>query len=107
MNLGQPPKTSCLAEAGYRRFAEPWTFKNTTMTLCRFMKPSREPELFHVVDVLVPPPDRWPWILDAERVAWSRRDKAAVVSRRDLVEMKKLRGSVLDQSDVDFLEGRK
>lgn len=95
-----------LAETGYQRFAEPWTLKNTAMSLHRFMKPSRDPELFHVVDILVPPLDRIHWILDAERVAWGHRDTVAVVSKANLVEMKKLRGSATDWSDIDFLEGR-
>lgn len=95
-----------LAAAGYRKFSEPWTFKNTAMSLHRFMKPSRDPELFHVVDILVPPPDRMHWILDAERVAWGQRDTVAVISKANLVEMKKLRGSATDRSDIDFLEGR-
>lgn len=95
-----------LAEAGYRRCAEPWTFNNTAMSLHRFLKPSRDPELFHVVDILVPPPDRIHWILAAERVAWGPRDAVTVVSKAHLVEMKKLRGSATDRNDIDFLEGR-
>ena len=94
-----------LAEVGYQRHTEPWTFANTAMSLHRFMKPSRDPELFHVVDILVPPPDCIHWILDAERVAWGHRDTVAVVSKAHLVEMKKLRGSATDRSDIDFLEG--
>lgn len=96
----------CLAQAGYGKSAAPWTFNHGAITLYRFMKPSREPELFHVVDVLVPPQDRVRWILEAERVAWGSRDQVAVVSRANLVEMKRLRGSVLDRGDIDFLEGR-
>ena len=95
-----------LAEAGYKTFAEPWTFQNTSMTLYRFMKPSHEPELFHVVDVLVPPADRLHWIAAAEKIPWGRQGRATVVSRTNLVEMKKMRGSDLDRGDIDFLEGR-
>ena len=94
-----------LKEAGYKTFTEPWTFKNTAMSLYRYMKPSREPELFHVVDILVPPPDRLHWIHGGERVAWGPQGKVTVVSRANLVEMKKLRGSDTDRSDIDFLEG--
>lgn len=96
----------CLADSGYKTFTEPWTFKNTAMALHRYMKPSREPELFHVVDILVPPADRLYWIADAIKISWGQQDKVAVVSRTNLVEMKKRRGSTLDQGDIDYLEGR-
>jgi hypothetical protein len=95
-----------LAGIGYQSHAEPWTFQESAMTLHRFMKPGRESELFHVVDVLVPPPDRLEWISAAERLAWGRDGQVRVVSRAHLIEMKKLRNSALDRSDMDFLEGR-
>lgn len=96
----------CLSELGYNKYAEPWTFRSTTMTLHRYMRSSRESELFHVVDILVPPPEHLNWITEAEQVAWGQRDKASVVSRKNLIEMKTLRGSELDQGDINFLEGR-
>ena len=97
---------ACLADAGYKSFAQPWTFSGTAMTLRRYMKPSPEPELFHVVDILIPPVDRLNWITEAEQVPWGQQGKVVVVSRQNLVEMKKLRGSHLDRGDIDFLEGR-
>ncbi len=96
--------TDCLAEAGYKTFAEPWTFRGTAMALHRFMKPGPEPEWEHIVDLLVPPVDRLHWIHNAERLGWGEQGKVNVVSRQDLVEMKKLRGSVTDRSDIEFLE---
>ena len=96
--------SDCLKEAGYKMFAEPWTFRGTPIRLHRFMKPGPEPEWEQVVDLLVPPADRVHWILEAERVGWGEQGKVSVVSRPYLIEMKKLRDSDTDRGDIEFLE---
>lgn len=95
-----------LLDAGYKSFAGPRTFRGSSMTLHRYMKPGQEPEFFHVVDILVPPAERQRWITEAEKIPWGQTGKVSVVSRQHLIEMKRLRDSPLDRGDIDFLEGR-
>lgn len=95
----------CLEQVGYKKYADSWTFRNSAITLHRYMKPSGEPEMFHVIDLLVPPEDKLHWIQNASRIAWGEKITVAVVSRADLTEMKRLRNSAVDQADIAYLEG--
>ena len=92
-----------LSDQGYKAYAEPWMFRNSALTLHRFMKPAGG-ELFHVVDLLVPPSERIYWLENAQRVAWGSSDQISVVSKKHLIEMKKLRDSAIDRVDVSHLE---
>ena len=96
--------STILSHLGYKAYAEPWTFRQCGITLHRYMKPIGSGELFHVVDLLVPPKERICWITQAERVAWGEDGAVSVVSRGHLLEMKKLRGSAMDQNDIANLE---
>ena len=93
-----------LLSLNYRAYAEPWTFRECGISLHRFMKPS-DGELFYVVDLLVPPPNRLHWIDAADRVAWGNEGHISVVTREHLVEMKRLRNSSADRADISHLEG--
>lgn len=93
-----------LISFGYKTYTEPWTFRNSGITLHRFMKPTGG-EIFHVVDLLVPPLERLYWIEASERVAWGNQGQISVVSKKHLIEMKALRNSAIDRADISHLEG--
>ena len=96
--------STILVQLGYKPHAQPWTFRQSGITLHRHMKSIDQTELFHVVDLLVPPEDRVYWITQAERVKWGHEGMVSVVTSHHLIEMKKLRGSVTDQNDIAHLE---
>ena len=98
--------TDVLVEQGYKSFAKPWCFQESKITLHRFMKPTGG-EFFHVVDLLIPPQNCPEWIAQAQRVPWGDDAHINVVSKKHLVEMKRLRNSPMDQADITKLENDK
>jgi len=92
-----------LNKEGYRQSAPPWTFKGTGLTLHRFLKVEDKDEMF--IDVLVAGRAKHEAIIDNALVAESNSlGQVRVVSRSDLIWLKKARNSKLDQADIEDLE---
>jgi len=97
---------SVLTEAGYRRTAPPWTFKDTALTLHRYLKVEKDDEL--VIDVLVAETAEHQQMIERADIAESETlGQIRVVSRQDLIRLKKARNSKLDQADIEELEDEK
>ena len=94
---------SVLTTEGYRRTGDPWTFKNTNLTLHRFLKVEQEDEL--AVDVLVAGSAEHRQMIEQADIAESKTlGSVRVVRRKDLVRLKQARFSKLDQADIEELE---
>lgn len=95
-----------LCALGYALRNEPWTFKNTRLTLHRFMKPVEGTEDLHVVDLLVPGSAKALRFLE-KAVAIPYADiTLRVVQAKDLIAMKQARGSKEDELDIQRLRER-
>jgi hypothetical protein len=94
---------SALTEEGYRRSAPPWTFKDSALTLHRFLKVQDEDEL--IIDVLVAGTREQEEMIDRAEIAESEAlGQVRVVRRQDLIRLKRARNSKLDQADIEALE---
>ena len=92
-----------LNKMGYRQ-KEPWILKDAELTLWRFVKTLDQSEPF-IVDFLIPTSTANNEILDNKIVLNYSEIKINVVSREDLITMKKQRMSVKDRADIDILNG--
>lgn len=92
---------------GYTELAEPWTFKNTKITMHRFGKPSLEyDEDLIVIDLLLGHEERHAAIIEQSILDESPAGTVRLASREDLIWMKQIRGSKMDEADIEKLEGR-
>jgi hypothetical protein len=92
-----------LKGAGYHASAPPWTFKNTKLTLYRFLKVEKQDEM--CIDVLVAATARHKAIIDKALIAESDSlGSVRVVSKKDLIWLKEARFSKLDQADIENLK---
>ena len=97
---------SALKKVGYFSSATPWTFKDSGLTLHRFMKVEQGDEM--VVDILVAGDDRHRQIIERALVAESKgTGLIRVATRDDLVWLKKQRLSKQDEADIERLENEK
>ena len=87
---------------GYRETAEPWTFRNTNLTLHRFLKVHGEDEM--MVDVLLAnSPEHLKVIADAIS-APAEAGAVRVATKADLIALKQTRNSDQDRVDIKGLE---
>lgn len=91
-----------LEELGYFESAEPWTFRNSQLTLHRFMKIEGEDHL--VVDILYGAETRCQEIVERAIVQDSSYGTVRIASRNDLIWLKQKRGSDQDQVDIRKLQ---
>ena len=95
--------TAALKREGYFKSSAPWTFKDSSLTLHRFLKVEDLDEM--IVDVLVAGDDRHQEIianaLEAESAGTGR---VRVASKNDLIWLKRQRNSKQDQADIARLE---
>jgi predicted nucleotidyltransferase len=92
-----------LKREGYFKSTEPWTFKDSKLTLHRFLKVQDLDEM--TIDVLVAGDDRHQEIVANAMVAESEgTGLVRVASRRDLIWLKRQRNSKQDQADIARLE---
>lgn len=100
---GLDPVSRILKQAGYRASATPWQFKNTELILHRFLKVEKQDEM--ILDVLVAVTPRQEAMVDHAAIAESDSlGPVRVVNKKDLVSLKKARGSKLDQADIESLK---
>ncbi len=91
-----------LDRLGYRETAEPWIFRNTNLTLHRFLKADGEDEM--MMDILLAnAPEHQKIIADAVS---AKADNGAVkvASKAGLIALKRVRNSDQDQVDIKGLE---
>ena len=92
-----------LKREGYIESAVPWTFKNTNLTLHRFLKVEDLDEM--IVDVLVGEDERYEQIIrNAVEASSASIGKVRVASKEDLIWLKRQRDSKQDQADVERLQ---
>ncbi|MBP7828646.1 MAG: nucleotidyltransferase family protein [Kiritimatiellae bacterium] len=94
-----------LKAMGYQSSSAPWTFKDTQITLWRFIKPDRNSEELMVVDVMVPESPEGQAILDRSVTVAYADLTLRVVGRDDLIAMKRARNSALDKADIEKIKG--
>ena len=94
---------SILGRSGYVERAVPWTFKDTKITLHRFLKVEGEDHM--VVDVMAAVDDRFGGVIERAIVAESDQcGQVRVAEKEDLVWLKRLRNSEQDQLDIKKLQ---
>ena len=89
----------------YSESSEPWPFKSAKMTLHRFMKVEGEKHL--LIDIL-------PVNVERNRQIWARsihdewkEGRITIISKNDLIWMKKQRNSDQDKADIKNLQNDK
>ena len=95
--------TEALKREGYFKSSAPWTFKDSSLTLHRFVKGEDLDEM--IVDVLVAGDDRHQEIIaNALEAESDGTGLVRVASKSDLIWLKRQRNSKQDQADIARLE---
>jgi hypothetical protein len=95
--------TDILKREGYFASAPPWTFKDSRLTLRRFMRVHELDEM--IVGVLVADDDRHRQIIANARDAEAEGTGVIrVAAKADLIWLKRRRNSKQDQADIERLE---
>ena len=98
--------TDVLKREGYFKSSSPWTFKDSALTLHRFMKVEGPDEM--IVDVLVAGDDRHEQVIANALEAESEKiGTVRVASRADLIWLKQNRNSKQDEADIERLQDEK
>jgi hypothetical protein len=90
-----------LVALGYFESASPWPFRNTNITLRRFMKVAGTRHLF--VDVMIGNDPEHKQIIDRALAAESSQATVKVAAKDDLIWLKRQRNSLQDQADIESL----
>lgn len=91
-----------LDRLGYRESAEPWTFRNTNLTLHRFLKVDGEDEM--MMDMLLANDPKHQKVIADAISAEAESGAVQVASKADLIALKQIRNSGQDQVDIRGLE---
>ena len=91
-----------LDRLGYRESAEPWTFRNTNLTLHRFLKVDGEDEM--MMDILLANDSKHQKVIADAVSAEAESGAVRVASKADLIALKQVRNSGQDQVDIRGLE---
>jgi hypothetical protein len=91
-----------LDRLGYRESAEPWTFRNTNLTLHRFLKVDGEDEM--MMDILLANDPKHQKVIADAVSAESESGAVQVASKAGLIALKQVRNSRQDQVDIRGLE---
>lgn len=94
-----------LEQNGYFESAEPWTFKNTHLTLHRFFKVIGNDQM--LIDLLVAGEKKHLEIIENSLLAQGEHGVAHVAAKADIIWLKKQRNSLQDQADIERLEDGK
>ncbi|OGV46880.1 MAG: hypothetical protein A2X46_16005 [Lentisphaerae bacterium GWF2_57_35] len=95
-----------LKREGYFKAADPWTFKDSHLTLHRFIKTEKLDEM--IIDVLIAGEERHEQIIAHAQSAESPGTGIVrVATKTDLVWLKKQRNSKQDQADIERLENER
>jgi hypothetical protein len=94
--------SALLKREGYFESSQPWTFKDTKLTLHRFLKIKNGDEM--IIDIMVAGTARHARIVENAIEAVSEDMGAVrVAAKRDLVWLKRSRNSKQDQADLERL----
>ena len=94
--------TGVFSKLGYSVGSNPWTFKDSKLTMYRFIKPSEDEE-FVVIDLLIGNLPEHQEIVERVVLDDSYIGKVKLASREDLIVLKKLRNSSQDKVDIENL----
>jgi hypothetical protein len=94
-----------LEREGYFESASPWTFKSVPIELHRFLKAITEDEMY--IDILIAKTEEIRRIIRGSLEAESEEGRIKIVSREDLIWLKKMRDSQQDKADIEMLEDEK
>ena len=95
-----------LENEGYFESAAPWTFRNVAIELHRFLKvAASEDEM--MIDILIAKDDEAKRIIQDALEADSEEGRVMVANKKDLIWLKKMRGSKQDEADIEKLEDDK
>jgi predicted nucleotidyltransferase len=95
-----------LEREGYFKSSAPWTFKDTGLTVHRFMKVEQEDQM--LVDVLVAGDERHDRIIrDAEEAESRGTGIVRFATKEDMIWLKRKRNSIQDRADIERLQNEK
>ena len=94
-----------LERNGYFESTEPWTFKNTPLTLRRFFKAIGNDQM--LVDLLVAGNKKHLEIIENALFAQGEHGVVRVAAKADIIWLKRQRNSLQDQADIKRLEDGK
>lgn len=92
-----------LLDLGYHP-NQPWKFKDTNITMIRFIRPLEDSEDVYMVDILLAANDRFRDIIKRSQEEEWRQGTIRVARQEDLIWMKSLRDSHADRADIEFLK---
>ncbi len=98
-----PKAETALLQLGYRANPAVQEFVHAKLTLKRFFKRLPKEDDLMLVDLLVPGSARMQRMLARAISIPFGKGSIRVVTARDLVAMKRLRGSAPDRADIEFL----
>ncbi len=102
-----PKAETALLGLGYRTNPVTQDFTRAGLTLKRFFRRLPKEDDLMVVDLLVPTSPRMQRVLKRAVTVPFRKRSLPVVTARDLMTMKQLRGSKIDKADIEFLRKRR
>jgi hypothetical protein len=91
-----------MAPLGYKEWAPAWTFRNSHLTLHRFLHFQEED--FIMVDVLVGEELKYTTMVEHSVLRDTPRGPVRLVRKEDLITLKSARNSLLDQADIAALQ---
>lgn len=94
-----------LKENGYFESAEPWTFKNTPLTIHRFFKAIGTDQM--IIDILIAGNEKHFEIIKNALIAKGEHGLARVANKLDIIWLKQQRNSLQDQADIERLLNEK
>jgi len=95
-----------LEKEGYFESASPWTFPNVAVELHRFLKIADEEDEM-LIDILIAKDEEVRMIIRNAVEAESEEGSVMLANKRDLIWLKRMRGSKQDQADIEKLENDK
>jgi hypothetical protein len=96
-----------LLQLGYRANRDMQEFAHAGLSLKRFFKRQPKEDDLMLVDLLIPTSARMQRVLEEAISVPFAKGSIRVVTARDLVRMKQLRGSAADKADIEFLRKRR
>jgi hypothetical protein len=100
----EAPAVKVLRNCGYLQNAQTISFSKSGLRLQRFYRRPPAAEELLVVDLLYPESETTRGILDRAQARPYRDIAIGLVQPADLISMKQLRDSKMDQADVEFLK---
>jgi len=97
--------SNILKKNGYFESAEPWTFKNTPITLHRFFKAIGNDQM--IIDILIAGNEKHFEIIKNALIAKGEYGIARVANKLDIIWLKQQRNSLQDQADIERLLNEK